>query len=411
MVNFLSDDVRRNPFDVYDQVRSFSPVVRDPKSDVWSVFDYDNVKRVLTDQATFSSEVSPGGASSKWFIFFDAARHTRSRALLMKAFTQKSVANLEPRIRELSRELLDKVLERGEMDMAHDFAIPLPMMVIGEMLGIPRKDWQRFRRWADTILLLSYLVPGSGTDAAVSIAQQFEAAGREMKEYVDSLIENRRRTPTDDLMTRLVEAELDGERLSAEDILGFFQLLLLAGTETTTNLLNNAILCFSEHPDQFNLLRAQPGLLTSAIEEVLRYRSPIQWMLRKTRQPLELHGQMIPAGRLVLPVIGSANRDPAHFPEPRRFDISRDPNPHIAFGHGIHFCLGAPLSRLEARIALGDILERMEQIEVLIGGSWEPRRGLHVHGPVSLPIRFQSATRRPAASRGITSSSPSNPIL
>src|SRR5204862_1257589 len=157
-------------------------------------------------------------------------------------------------------------------------------------------------------------------------------------------------------LSRLVEAEVDGERLSADEVLGFVQLLLVGGQETTVNLINNAILCFIEHPDQLARLRAKPELLPSAIEEVLRFRSPLQWMPRATRRDVEMHGGVIPAGKLVLPMIGSANRDPKQFPDAGRFDITRDPNPHIAFGHGIHACLGAPLARLEARIALTDLL-------------------------------------------------------
>jgi cytochrome P450 len=190
-------------------------------------------------------------------------------------------------------------------------------------------------------------------------------------------------------LTRLVEAEVDGERLTQQDILGFFQLLLLAGSETTTNLINNALLCLVENPEQLARLRAEPELLPTAIEEVLRYRSPLQWMFRQTRRDIEMHGQTIPAGKLVLAMIGSANHDPQQFRESSRFDITRDPNPHIAFGHGIHFCLGAALARLESRIALSDLLKRVKGFELASDEPWEPRKGLHVHGPTRLPIRFE----------------------
>jgi cytochrome P450 len=218
----------------------------------------------------------------------------------------------------------------------------------------------------------------------------------EMGAYLARMTEERRRHPEDDLLTRLIEAEVDGERLSADEILGFFQLLVVAGQETTSDLINNAMLCLLENPDQLALLRSQPDLLPQAIEEVLRYRSPLQWMLRAPRRDVELHGKTIPAGSLVLPMIGSANRDPRVFPEPNRFDIARNPNPHVAFGHGIHFCLGAPLSRLEAAIALSDILTRFHSFELASSGPWEPRKALHVHGPSSLPVRFQSGLRATA---------------
>jgi cytochrome P450 len=198
-------------------------------------------------------------------------------------------------------------------------------------------------------------------------------------------------------LTRLVEAEVDGERLTEEEILAFFQLLLLAGSETTTNLISNALLCFLENPDQLARLRAAPDLLPSAIEEILRYRSPVQVVFRQTRRDVEVHGQVIPAGKLVLAIVGSANRDPQQFHDAGRFDITRDPNPHIAFGHHIHFCVGAPLARLEARIALSDLFQRVKGFEFASEEPWEPRKTFHVHGPTRLPIRFEPGPRSAAS--------------
>jgi cytochrome P450 len=195
--------------------------------------------------------------------------------------------------------------------------------------------------------------------------------------------------PKDDLLSRLVEAEVDGERLSGHEIVGFVELLIIAGQETTSNLIGNAMLCFAEHPDQLARLRERPELMGKAIEEVLRFRSPVQWIFRATKSDVTLHGQTIPAGKLVLPMIGSANRDAEVFAEPNRFDVAREPNPHIAFGHGIHFCLGAPLARLEASIALPDLLARLGDIELASDALWEPRTALHVLGPTSLKIRFE----------------------
>jgi len=175
-----------------------------------------------------------------------------------------------------------------------------------------------------------------------------------------------------------------------------FQLLLLAGSETTTNLINNAVLCLVENPDQLARLQAAPELLPSAIEEVLRYRSPLQWMYRLTRRDVAVHGQVIPAGKLVLPMLGAANRDPQQFRDADRFDIARQPNPHVAFGHGLHFCLGAPLARLEGRIALADLLVRLEGFRLASADPWEPRQGAHVLGPTRLPIRFEPGRRAAA---------------
>jgi cytochrome P450 len=297
------------------------------------------------------------------------------------------VASLEPGIRKLSRQLLDQIIERSEIDLAEDFSVPLAMKVIAGMIGIPLADWTRYRRWSDVILRLSYT--RSGGEEAESAMRDFTAVTAEMDAYLADMIELRRIARQDDLLTRLIEAEVDGQRLSQPEILGFFQLLIVAGQETTTNLIDNAVLCLLENPDQLARLRAAPELLTTAIEEVLRYRSPLQWMMRTPRRDVEVHGQMIPAGSLVLAMMGSANRDPRQFPEADRFHIGRDPNPHVAFGHGIHFCLGAALSRMESKIALSDLLARIKNFELASDQPWEPRAALNVHGPTRLPIRFE----------------------
>ncbi|MFY0572805.1 cytochrome P450 [Archangium lansingense] len=387
MMNLFSDDIRRNPFPLYEQVRSSAPVFHMPDTEMWMLFDYEGVKRALYDHEAFSSVVTPPtGKAPDWLVFSDPPRHTKLRGIIMRAFTPKSIASLEPRVRELSRELLEPQLERGEMDLAADYSSPLPAMVIAEMLGIPLVDRPRFLRWGEVIMNLSHTV--SGGEEAQRAVQEHASVKEEMRAYLTDVLVERRKTPKDDLLTRLVEAEVDGEHLTLEELLGFFQLLLAAGTETTTNLINNAILCLLEHPDQLARLRAEPTLLPSAIEEVLRYRSPGQMMFRETRRDIELHGEVIPAGKFVLAVIGSANRDPLKFHDADRFDITRDPNPHIAFGHGIHFCLGAALSRLEARVALEDLLARLKGLELASTEPWEPRKALHVHGPSRLPIRF-----------------------
>jgi cytochrome P450 len=383
-MDLFSDDARRDPYPAYEFLRANSPVLFIPQFDVWLVFDYEGVKRVLGDHDAFSNCV-PG--PSNWFIFFDPPRHTRLRALIAKAFTPRSVANLEPRIRELSRTLLDRVAARGEMDLATDYAVPLPMLVIAHMLGIPAADHRRFKRWSDEILKLSYSLFRGAEEAAV--VSSYAAVTAEMQAYLPQLLAERRQEPQDDLLTRLVQAEVEGERLTDDEILGFFQLLLVAGQETTANLINNAVLCLLEHPDELARLRAAPQLLPSAIEEVLRYRSPLAWMMRTPTRDMNLGGQAIPAGKLVLAMIGSANRDERQFKGGSRFDISRDPNPHIAFGLGLHFCLGAPLARLEARIALTDLLERLPGLELAGDAPWPPRQALHVHGPASLPVRFE----------------------
>jgi len=386
MVNIFSDANRRDPFPLYAAMREASPVFRvPPPFDAWLVFDFDGVKRVLSDPATFSSRVP---APKHWFIFSDAPDHTRQRGLIAKAFTPRMIAGLEGRVAALSRELLDDVMGRGEMDLATDYAVPLPMKVIAGMIGIPESDWEKYRRWSDAILALSYTRQG-GPEAEAAF-DEFVAVSDEMDEYLKGMTAARHASPRNDLLTRLVAADVDGERLTHAQILGFFQLLLLGGQETTANLINNAILCFLEHPEQLARVRERPELLPGAIEEVLRYRSPLQWLMRTPTREVELHGQMLKPGELVLAMLGSANRDGRQFPDAERFDVSREPNAHLAFGYGAHFCLGAALSRMEARIALTDLLGRLKNLRRASDEPWEPRKALHVHGPSRLPVRFDA---------------------
>jgi len=387
MIDIFSDDVRRDPFAVYEAARAKGPVIRvPPPFDAWLFLDYQSVKRALQDQDSFSNAVP---APPHWFIFSDLPLHTKMRGLISRAFTPGTISNLEPRIRELSRRLLDENLRHGEMDLAADYAVPLPMQVIAEMIGNPVADWLTFRRWSDSILKLSYS-RGGGPEANAA-RQEFVAVHGEMNEYLTEMISARRAKPADDLLTRLIHAEVDGERLTQAEILGFFELLVVGGQETTANLINNTILCLLENPEELERLRANFELLPSAIDETLRYRAPIQWLMRTPRRDITIGDQTIAAGKLVLAVVGSANRDAAVFADATRFDITRNPNPHLSFGHGIHFCIGAPLARMEAKIALTDLLTRLTNLRLSSADPWPPRKALHVHGPSSLPIRFEAA--------------------
>jgi cytochrome P450 len=394
-MNLFSDEMRRNPYPLYEQFRAGSGLLRvPPPFNAWMIFDYESVKWALSNHEIFSSRIP----APRWFIFFDPPAHTKLRALISQAFTPRMIAKLDPRVRELSRQLLDRNIERGEMDLAADYSVPLAMQVIAEIIGVPLADWAQYKRWSDALLRISYA--RSGGQEAERALGDFTAATLEMDAYLTDMILQRRSAPRDDLLTRLIEAEVDGERLSQEEILGFFQLLVVAGQETTANLIDNAMLCLLEHPGQLDRLRAAPELLPGAIEEVLRYRSPVQWAVRMPRRDVEMHGQVVPAGEHVLAMIGSANRDPRQFPEANRFDIGRDPNPHLAFSHGIHFCLGAALSRLESRIALADLLERFQSFELATDQPWQPREALNVHGPSHLPIRFQATPRAAKRAEG-----------
>jgi cytochrome P450 len=352
------------------------------------VFGHDAVRRVLSDHEVFSSNVAPSrGVGFEWLLFMDPPRHTKLRAIVSRAFTPRSIAMLEPRIRGLARELIGRFADRGEVDLVADLATPLPMMVIAEMLGLPLADWRTLARWSEAIVGLGNTIAGGDAERA---SAEFRRADAEMAEYFAEAVAARRASTTDDLISRLAAAEVDGERLDDHEITRFCQLLLAAGTETTTNLIENAVVCLAEHPDQLARIRADPALLVPAIEEVLRHRAPVQAMFRATAREVELDGTRIPAGKFVIAMIGSANRDPRRFAEPSRFDIARAPNPHIAFGHGIHFCLGAPLSRLEASIALGELLMLIEHVE-LVSPEWPPRNSFSVLGPAALPLRFRRA--------------------
>jgi cytochrome P450 len=387
---FFSDDVRREPFAWYDQVRSASPVLCDAKTGTWMLFDYASVKRAMDDHATFSSRVThPGGRAPEWLVFLDPPRHTRLRAIVSRAFTPRAITALVPRIEAISTELLDALRQRDEIELVADYAERLPVRVIAEMTGIPAKDHAMFADWSRAIVNLSYAITGGESWARAG--REYVAVKDDIVRYLAELIAARRTSPTEDLLSALVSGDVDGERLSDEEIVGFFQLLLSAATETTTNLIANAMLCFMSHPEQLARLQASPEVIGTAIEEVVRFRSPGQIMFRQTTREVTLHGRTIPADRFVLLMIGSANRDPACFRDADRFDVTRSPNPHIAFGHGIHACLGAALARAEARVALPQLLSRLQRFEPATGEPWAPREALHVHGPAALPLRVKWA--------------------
>lgn len=385
-VELFNEEYLRDPFPLYAEFRCRAPVYKvPPPFDAWMIFDYDGVNRALNDHEAFSNRVP---APANWFIFQDPPAHTRLRALVSKAFTPRVIARIEALIRQLSHSLLAEVLDRGQMDVASDFAVPLAMRVIAHLIGIPDADWPKFRAWSDSILKISY--SRGADDEARRAMKEFAEVGVEMNEYLTATIAERRRSPQDDLLTQLIGAEIDGQRLTQAEILGLFQLLVVGGQETTANLINNAVLSLLENPRQFALLRTNLRLLDSAIEETLRYRAPFQWVMRTPTRTIQMHGETLLPGQLILAVIGSANRDSKHFDNAEEFDIARNPNPHLSFGHGIHFCVGSALARMEARIGLHDLLNNVTELERARNEPWEPRRALNVHGPTHLPVRFRS---------------------
>jgi cytochrome P450 len=346
----------------------------DEQQRIWQIFGYEDVVRVLSDPSAFSSDFSELMPAQRDFDLFargnfvrmDPPRHRKLRSLVSQAFTPRMVTDLAPRIAELTTELLDRLDGAERFDLVDGLAYPLPVTVIAELLGIPVEDRVIFRQWVETLFSRNEQTTEIKLDEA-ALKAVFDAAAptmREMNSYLLAHIQQRRARPADDLMSELVSAEVDGERLDDQEIVGFVGLLLLAGHITTTALLGNSVLTLDEHAGAAAELRAYPTRLPAAIEEVLRYRPPFPRLARRAATDVELDGHMIGAHQVVILWVASANRDPAQFPAPDRFDVRRTPNPHLAFGNGIHFCLGAPLARLEARIALGILLERYREIAV-----------------------------------------------
>ena len=392
--------LQRYPYPFYSVARRFRPVVNVSQYKLWLVFGYDDTKRVLTEHATFSSDFGRmAGADALQdpqmraaLISSDPPVHTKLRGLVTRAFTARAVSSLEPRIESLTHGMLDRVIETGRMDLIDDLAYPLPVVVISEMLGIPAKDRDQFRQWSDQVVRSANNLFGDRKDM-----QAGDGGGglvtAEMEPYLLDIIERRRRVPGDDLISGLVAAEIDGECLTESDLMSFCSLLLVAGNVTTTNLIGNTMLTLLQHPQALARLQDDLSLLPAAIEEGLRYRSPVQFMFRITTRAVELGGHTLQPGQIVLAFIGSANRDEARFPAAHRFDLDREPNPHIAFGHGIHYCLGAPLARLEGRLALTILLTRLRDIRRANLRPLPPGEAMILHGVRHLPLIFNPGPR------------------
>jgi len=379
-----------NPFPIYKTMRESQPVFYDPERFSWNVFSYIDVERVLSDYEVFSSEFHRNVQAANNYpleasiINADPPRHRQLRTLVTQAFTPRSVEALAPRIQAIVNEYLDKVMPLERMDVIQDLGYPLPTIVIAELLGIPTEDRQQFKIWSD------WIVQNTADTDQINPEVMHSNKVLEMSTYFINMIQKRQEHPGDDLISGLTQASIDGERLSLSELLGFCSLLLIAGNETTTNLIGNAMLSFCEHPETWQRLRQNPELVPQAIEEVLRYRSPVQAMFRYNKADFQFGGQMIPGGSRVIAWIGSANHDESQFINSEDFDIERNPNRHIAFGHGVHYCLGAPLARLESRIALNEMLKRFATVAKAAQSAPKRLPSLIVFGLDSLPITFTS---------------------
>ena len=391
-------EYHRDPYPFYATMRRDHPVAFDERSGLWAVYRYEDVRQVITDHDTFSSDRTrflPGADPamieqlrvSSSLVGTDPPRHRLLRDLVSRAFTPRAIAQLEPHIAELTEGMLAAVLPAGQMDLIADLAYPLPVTVIAEMLGVPTSDRPTFKRWADALLTGTREIP---TDPNAPIFKERLRQLEEMNDYFREFVARRRAAPKDDLISRLVAAEVEGQRLSDAEVLAFCTLLLVAGHITTTNLLGNAMLALLDHRDQLARLQGDLGLVPSGVEEALRYDGPVQAIPRFTVVDATVGGQRIPAGQRILAWTAAADRDEAVFPEPDRFDVAREPNHHLAFGAGIHFCLGAPLARLEGRVALSILLQRLEDIELAERTAPELTDSTFLRGVTRLPLRFRA---------------------
>ena len=356
--NPTSDSVRNYPYDTYDRLREKDPVHRMRMLDAWVLTRYEDVNMALRDHRRFlkDDESSDGYRS---MLYSNPPDHTRLRSLVSKAFTPRSVAELQPRIQRMVEELLDDLEGRDKFDLIEGFAFPLPVTVIAEMLGVPPQDMDRFKDWSNDI---SLTIEPSLTDEQIRRVQK---ASEELFEYFEGIMEQRRREPQDDMITALMNAEEEGDRLTHEELLATLMLLLVAGNETTRNLIGNGMLALLRNPDQLQKLRDNPEMLDTAINELLRYDSPVQLDGRIVREEVEIDGNLIRPGQRLICAIGAANRDPAVFANPNVLDIGRAEKSHIAFGRGIHHCLGAPLAMLEGRVAFSALLDRFPSMNLI----------------------------------------------
>ncbi|MGY1438791.1 cytochrome P450 family protein [Streptomyces reniochalinae] len=387
----LGEEFVRDPYPFYAALRERGPVhrVRIPEGALaWMVVGHDAARAALADDRLSKNwdnaapEAGADSVSSGYHMLIaDPPDHTRLRKLVAREFTTRRIAALEPRIREITGELLDTHLagREGRADLVAALAFPLPITVICELLGVPGLDRDRFRAWSDNAL-------------GIAPREEKTVHARALSGYLAELLEHRRSQPGDDLLSALIRtSDEEGDRLDQRELLGMAWLLLVAGYETTVGLIANGILALLRHPGQLAALRAEPALLEGAVEEMLRYDGPVETTTyRFTTEPVEIGGTLIPGdGQLVLPVLADGDHDPARFPDGDTFDIRRAPRGHLAFGHGLHFCLGAPLARLEARVAVGMLLERTSALELDADPAtlrW--REGVLLRGVKTLPVRW-----------------------
>ena len=390
--NPMDPEFVADPYPTYQRLRSEDPVHHSPLG-FWVLTRYEDVVANLRDPR-FAKEpmiaavasrlgISPVGMGVS-MLDRDPPDHTRLRSLASKAFTPRVVEALRPRIQQIVDELLDSVADAHSMDLIEQFAYPIPVAVICEMLGVPVADHERFKGWSlDLARGLDSIMLGPESE----IFKRSGHAREGLTNYMRELITERRRSPRADLLSALIAAEEAGDKLTETELVAMCILLLVAGHETTVNLIGNGMLALLRHPDQLRLLCERPELIVTAVEELLRYDGPVQRTARTPTEDVVVGGKTIPKGEIVMPFIGAADRDPAQFRDPERLDITRADNRHIAFGWGIHFCLGAPLARIEGQIAINTLLKRFPKVALAVAEP-EHRHSLTLRGLVSMPVSF-----------------------
>ena len=408
-VNIASTAFKADPYPFYARLRAEAPVcaVKLPdKQTAYLVTRYDDVAALLKDQRfakDMNSAMTPEQLRRQpWvppmlrpmlqnMLDQDDPNHTRLRGLVHKAFTPRRVEQMAERAQAVADGLLDAVEARGQIDLIQQYALPIPVTIIADMLGVPARDRHAFHRWSKAI------TGNTGTlwGMLLAIPTMMRFMG-----YIRRLVALRRADPQDDLLTALVQAEETGDQLSEDELVAMVMLLLIAGHETTVNLIGNGVLALLRSPEQLARLRADPALSKTAVEELLRYESPVEMATQRyARADVELVGAAIPRGSLVFGVLASANRDEAQFPRADELDLARAPNRHLAFGQGVHYCLGAPLARLEGQIAINTLLRRAPDLRLAAPGALRWRSGLVLRGLEALPLTFTPAAR--AYGRGV----------
>ena len=382
--NPFAYEMHENPYPTYERLREEAPCYHNEEMGFWVLSRFDDVLEGYRDWESFTSTAGValeevGTASAPSMIGMDPPVQTKLRKLVVRAFNPKRVGALEPRIRALTTGFLDAIVEEGECDLIERFAALLPSDVISTLLGVPPEDHSSLRVWTATMM--------HRADGLSSIPPAAREASGNLLRYFADLIKAKRKSPAEDLISGLVEADLEGRRLDDREILGFCFLLISGGNETTEKLIANTIHQLSRHPDQRARVLDDPSLIPGMIEESLRFRSPTQYMVRAASRDVERHGVTIPAGDRVVLLIGAGNHDPRKFDDPGRFDIERSMAQHLAFGFGVHFCLGARLARLETRVAMEEIHKRLPDYQVDESGVSVVHAG-NVAGLATLPISF-----------------------